>query len=351
MPKPKQRQVISDFSGGLVTFPSPLDMRENQFQTLQEVDNMKLGRLEKVKGPADDSAVYTNDTLKGQGLFTYRTEWDKSGTPAENSTNWFILYRKNGDNDRTLIRYDAADGTGGSWAEIFDETVWTSKTSDPLVDMYAHNEVLRVSDGNFANTNNNSQWYGYIKRSRFGNTTTYDEPEKFKKPSSADTLSEWVREATQLTAPVITALNRAWDYSNRVDNNPAEIGLYIHYPDAADTFMDDVGENTFKDGDSYTATFVYDYIQESSLGKRSNGQIGVKPTEVVTGSGARVPGIQVIARTDGFGKRVTGINVYWNPEGDVDWYLLISLDIEKGWQDDYKAIKITPPYGFFVSAS
>ena len=63
MPRPKQRQAISDFSGGLVTFPSPLDMRENQFQQLDEVDNMKLGRLEKVKGSANDAAVYTKDYL------------------------------------------------------------------------------------------------------------------------------------------------------------------------------------------------------------------------------------------------------------------------------------------------
>lgn len=359
MPRPKQRLVISDFSGGLVTFPSPLDMRENQFQQLDEVDNMKLGKLEKVKGSANDSAAYTNDNLKGQGLFTYRTEWDKAGTPAENSTNWFVLYRKNGDNDRTLNRYDEADGTGGSWAEIFDETVWTSKTNDPVLDMYAFNDVLRVSDGNFANSNNNSQWYGYIKRDRFGQnlklggvSVSYDEPERFKQPANAESVNTWHRTSTELTPPSMIAMQSAWDRHTQVDDSTVDLGLYIHYPVSSDIFAPDVSAGTFQDGDLYTATYVYDYIQESALGRAENGTIGVRPRENVEGSGAHCPGIQVVWNTATLDKRITGMNIYWNPKGDVDWYQVVYLDVNTGWSDDYRAKRLgTPPSGFFTSAS
>ena len=360
MPRPKQRQSISDFSGGLVTFPSPLDMRENQFQQLDEVDNMKLGKLEKVKGSANDSAVYTNDNLKGQGLFTYRTEWDKSGTPAENSTNWFILYRKNGDNDRTLNRYDEADGTGGSWAEIFDEDVWTSKTNDPNLDMVVQNQVLRVSDGNFANSNNASQWYGYIKRSRFGNSVklggtsmTYDEPERFFAPTPKEATSTWHRTSTTLTAPVLASMKMAWDRYTEVDDNTVDLGLYIHYPGNDDVLADNAAEGTFSDGDLYAATYVYDYIQESALGRSEDGTLGVRPKEDVSGNGARCPGIQVVWNVATLDKRVTGINLYWNPKGDVDWYQLVHLDVNTGWADDYRAKRLsTPPStGFFASSS
>lgn len=366
MSRPKQRQSIADFSGGLVTFPSPLDMRENQFQQLDEVDNMKLGRLEKVKGSADDAAAYTNidsgylagDNLKGQGLFTYRTEWDKAGTPVENSTNWFILYRKNGDSDRTLNRYDEADGTGGSWAEIFDETVWTSKTNDPNLDMVVQNEVLRVSDGNFANANNASQWYGYIKRSRFGNSVklggtsvSYNECERFAAPSPAEALSTWHRTSTDLTPPVMVSMKMAWDRHTEVDDSTVDVGLYIHYTGTSNILTDDVSEGTFSEGDLYTATYVYDYIQESALGRDDGGNIGVRSKEDVSGSGARCPGIQVVWNTATVDKRITGMNIYWNPKGDVDWYQIVHLDVNTGWADDYRAKKLSTPDQWFASSS
>ncbi|MAC53188.1 MAG: hypothetical protein CME31_11670, partial [Gimesia sp.] len=165
MSRPKQRQSIADFSGGLVTFPSPLDMRENQFLELEEVDNQKVGRLEKVKGPKSDTGAKsgTNNVSKGQGFHTYRTEYDLSGTSA--STYWYVLYRENTSSDQTIIRTNSGGGSwstgGSSLEEILDETIWTG-TGTKIIDIFDHNQILRISDGEFvSHANNASQWYGY----------------------------------------------------------------------------------------------------------------------------------------------------------------------------------------------
>ena len=34
-----------------------------------------------------------------------------------------------------------------------------------------------------------------------------------------------------------------------------------------------------------------------------------------------------------FDKRITGINLYWNPEGEEDWYLVNSYDVNKGYSE------------------
>ena len=46
--------------------------------------------------------------------------------------------------------------------------------------------------------------------------------------------------------------------------------------------------------------------------------------------GAGTPGVNVNA----LNPRITGINLYWNPYGDADWYLVNYYDIEKGWSKD-----------------
>ena len=52
-------------------------------------------------------------------------------------------------------------------------------------------------------------------------------------------------------------------------------------------------------------------------------------------------------------KRITGMNIYWNPKGDVDWYQIVHLDANTGWADDYRAKRLGTPPGtaMFASAS
>jgi hypothetical protein len=371
MPNPKQRFRIGDFSGGLVTYPSSLDIKENQFQKFEEVENRKIGRIEKVKGAANVTASKsTSDLLNGQGYYLYRTGWDASN--VQTSTLWHVLYRKTGSGDITLNRYDNADGTSGNWAEIFDETTWTdiigdeqissendrrfegasnwanaagpnafnaydettggvltvtpdedasnrqyavldganwedadgdadamvvgrtyrlsytltvsaytkgtlsvgfANTSHALqdvntytttsssatrtldfvyggttddaeiiinaatssvftavfdnfsikevidaeVDMFAHNEVLRISDGNLGNSNNISQWYGHIKREFWGNGTasgiTYgtNKSPDYYQPAQNESFNNWEVYDTELKPPIVVKMNAAFD--------------------------------------------------------------------------------------------------------------------------------------------
>tara|TARA_R100001463_G_scaffold62013_5_gene114903 strand:- start:1400 stop:4378 length:2979 start_codon:yes stop_codon:yes gene_type:complete len=42
--------------------------------------------------------------------------------------------------------------------------------------------------------------------------------------------------------------------------------------------------------------------------------------------------------TDGYhDPRITGLNIYWQPKGDVDWYLVETLDINRGYSDSVLA--------------
>ena len=346
MSRPKQRQSIADFSGGLVTFPSPLDMRENQFLELEEVDNQKVGRLEKVKGPKSDTGAKsgTNNVSKGQGFHTYRTEYDLSGTSA--STYWYVLYRENTSSDQTIIRTNSGGGSwstgGSSLEEILDETIWTG-TGTKIIDIFDHNQILRISDGEFvSHANNASQWYGYISRNAFGQGITYNSSGKFKAPGSATGIGGWNTIPTAITPPTIISMAKAFDRDEEVEA-ANKIGIHIHYPDTADALLDDLDSENFKTGDKYTCTFLYDYVQESALGK-SGDQIGVRALTAVQNDGKRVPGIQIVFSNVSLNKRITGINLYWNPEGDVDWYLVAHLDILDGWSDDPKALEVSSKY-------
>ena len=343
MSRPKQRQSIADFSGGLVTFPSPLDMRENQFQQLDEVDNQKVGRLEKVKGVKDVSRAKsgTNTVQKGQGFHIYRTEYYSEGSNA--STIWYVWYRQDTTSDMTFIRAPQADLESGTWTEIFDETTWAG-TNAKTIDMFDHNQILRFSDGNFrGNSANTSQWYGYIKRFGFGQgggSIAYASSGRFGHPSSP-AADGWLVADCTLTPPTLINMAKAFDRDNGV-NASTKVGIHVYYPDTADAFLTDLDTETFKTGDKYSCTYIYDYVQESALGK-VGAEIGVRALTDVQNDGKRIPGIQIVARV-GTPRRITGLNLYWNPEGDVDWYLVAHLDINDGWSDDPKALEISSKF-------
>ena len=342
MSRPKQRQIISDFSGGMVRFPSPLDLRDNQFQNFNGISNVKIGRVEKVKGHKNVTAAIggTNTVQKGQGFHVYRTEYNAGGTNT--STVWYVVYRQNSTSDMTFERYDKSGGTGGSWVEIFDESTWAG-TAAKTIDMFDHNQILRFSDGNFTgNTANTSQWYGYIKRKIFGNGITHSSSGRFQIPGTNSSIGGWFNFDCTITPPTIISMAKAFDRDEGVEA-ANKVGIHITHPDTTDALLTDLESETFKNGDKYTCTFLYDYVQESALGKSSD-EIGVRALTSVQNDGKRIPGIQLVVSDVSFNKRITGINLYWNPEGDVDWYLVAHLDILDGWSDDPKALEVSSKF-------
>jgi len=458
------RKTIRDFSGGLVTYQSELDISDNQFQEFDNALNTKRGsitaqgatvvassaisnarqvtteveryRAEKNANGDDISTewwlasnildVYRQDISDGtSGTFTsintyslgaecvtdgdfssntnwtvgqnflydsvsdnmdYSTSGDTPGILSQTSANMAIALKK----DRTYkLQFTLSSVGGGGKAVIaitnsantiayVSNSVCLNGTStfyfSPLIsdggicinpgnpsgtedltiddvtikeiprhDLLIHNQILRISDGSF-NSSNNSKWYGHIKRDFFGSGETYSDGYRFRMPPMATAVNAWTLEDTELTPPTVTAMKYAFDQNNDI-NAANEVGIFVHFP-AGNTddpeLIPSAPANTFNNKDKYTVTFLYDYVQESELARDANGDIGVfSQNSIGSTGGEHCPGIQIVPFTGSslasWNKRITGINLYWQPEDDVDWYLVTTYDTQHGFSEDPRA--------------
>jgi len=457
------RKTIRDFSGGLVTYQSELDISDNQFQKFDNAINTKRGSITKKGSGLNLSTALPTTVDTSTEFLRYRTEKDASGNNT--STEWWVVanadkvYRSATDNGswatintyatlgsemlddgssfatskwtfgtgwsrvageaNTYAQYSTGSGvgalaqsnanmlfsieknkiyklvfdvqnTGGSSVGItiknsgLTETyisfanynqathtvyfspesssagiAWFASASDgtsettafridnaslkevPTHDLLVHNQVLRISDGAFLN---DSKWYGHIKRDFFGSGETYSDGYRFRMPPMATSLNAWTLEDTELTPPTVTAMKYAFDQNNDI-NAANEVGIFVHFP-AGNTddpeLIPSAPANTFSNKDKYTVTFLYDYVQESELARDANGDIGVfSQNSIGSTGGEHCPGIQIVPFTGSslasWNKRITGINLYWQPEDDVDWYLVTTYDTQHGFSEDPRA--------------
>ena len=456
------RKTIRDFSGGLVSYQSELDISDSQFQEFDNALNTKRGSITKIGTSTAQSSALSDIYNVSTEFIRYRTEKDASGN--DTSTEWWVVANSN-----KIYRVDVNDGTSGSWSTVntystfgnemianrsFDSastwsfgTGWSRTQPDPGLsefvatyntgsgdgvlsqtnanmttklkknntykliisllsgtgtfevtnssgtevyvssasytstshtvyfspnesnggiaistkssssfnvelfslsqafnyDLLVHNQILRISDGAFLN---NPKWYGHIKRDVFGqglNLSNY----RFRTPPMAASVNNWYLKDTELTPPTVVPMKYAFDQNNEIDA-VNEVGIFVYYPsntvqnsNNTDTLLiTDTAETTFSDKDKYTVTFIYDYIQESELGRDVNGDIGVFSLNSSI-DGKRCPGIQLVPFTGdslaSWNERITAINLYWQPEDDVDWYLVTTYDVQDGFSEDPRA--------------
>ncbi len=456
------RKSIRDFSGGLVSYQSELDISDNQFQDFENAINTKRGSITKKGSNTNQSSALSGTEQINSEFIRYRTE--KDGSSNNRSTEWWVIA-----NADKVYRVDVADGTSGSWATVntystygsemitngalssssswtfgtgwafnageppsvpahvsytlssgegalsqtnasmagkleknkiyrlqftlsniegggkadikiqsadlsetyIDTTRLTATTHNlyfspkesnggiafysvtsstyssyriddisikefPSHDLLVHNQILRISDGSFSN---DPKWYGHIKRSVFGQDITPLTHYRFRTPPMAAAVNAWTLEDTELTPPTVVPLQYAFDQENAIDA-ANEVGIFVYFPtDDAFKLIDDAAANTFNSKDKYTVTFIYDYVQESELGRDTHGDIGVFSQNAVQAN--RCPGIQLVVDTGTdlarWNKRITGINLYWQPVDDVDWYLVTTYDVQDGFSDDPRA--------------
>lgn len=214
----------------------------------------------------------------------------------------------------------------------------------PSHDLLVHNQILRISDGSFLN---DPKWYGHIKRDTFGQGLSLSHY-RWRTPPMSAAINNWYLKDTELTPPVVVPMKYAFDQNNDI-NAVNEVGIFVYFPDETTLNSDlvdtklipDTTAGTFSSKDKYTVTFLYDYVQESELARDANGDIGVFAQNAPLASGARCPGIQLVPFTGtslaSWNERITGINLYWQPEDDVDWYLVTTYDIQDAFSDDPRA--------------
>ncbi len=456
------RKSIRDFSGGLVTYQSELDISDNQFQEFDNAINTKRGSITKKGSNTNQSSALSGTEQINSEFIRYRTE--KDGSSNNRSTEWWVIA-----NADKVYRVDVADGTSGSWATVntystygsemitngalssssswtfgtgwafnageppsvpahvsytlssgegalsqtnasmagkleknkiyrlqftlsniegggkadikiqsadlsetyIDTTRLTATTHNlyfspkesnggiafysvtsstyssyriddisikefPSHDLLVHNQILRISDGSFSN---DPKWYGHIKRSVFGQDITPLTHYRFRTPPMAAAVNAWTLEDTELTPPTVVPLQHAFDQESAI-GTANEVGIFVYFPTTDGLkLIDDAAANTFNSKDKYTVTFIYDYVQESELGRDTHGDIGVFSQNAVQAN--RCPGIQLVVDTGTdlarWNKRITGINLYWQPVDDVDWYLVTTYDVQDGFSDDPRA--------------
>ena len=405
------RLSIRDFSGGLVTNQSEFDLQDNQYQTFTEAVNKKPGRVEKPKGLTAKSATEGGSEVATE-FASYRTE--KNAADGDVSSVWWVA-----GNGANVKRQDVSTGTGGSWSSVS-----AGFSGTPVYDFLIHNQVLRLTDGSFAN---GSKWYGHIKRDVLGNNLGLSSDGKLPKYSPLDyktTYNDWYLKDTTLQAPIIVKMSMAHDGGNELSANN-DIGLFVYEP--RHKYNDGVTENdehnawdnamdneTFDPADRYALTYLYDYVQESELSRDADNNIGISGFEVEKGSDEEVDSNDTISAdlsetgdnfsvTDGgdfsqytyikvdeeimfikyissntlyvrrgqlrsqpqehtsgtaiyyrsspqkarainlvlngitsagyHNPRITGLNIYWQPKGDPDWYLVETVDMNRGYAD------------------
>ena len=405
------RLRIRDFSGGLVTNQSEFDLQENQYQIFTESVNKKPGRIEKPKTETTKSAS-EGGSGNALELVSYRTEKDASD--ADTSTVWWVA-----GNAATVKRQDAATGTGGSWSSVS-----AGFSGTPVYDFLIHNQVLRLTDGSFANS---SKWYGHIKRNVLGMSTglaSENQLPKYAIPTHRQTINDWFLKDAAIPAPTIVKMSMAHDGGDDLSAN-SDVGLFVYEP--RHKYNDGVTENdehnawdnaldneTFDPADRYAVTYLYDHVQESELSRDSDGNIGISGFEVEKGSDEEVDSTKTISEdlttteqditvsdggrftqytyikvgeeimfikhinsntlyvrrgqlnsqaqehSDGaaiyhrsspqkarainlvlngitsagyHNPRITGLNIYWQPKGDPDWYLVETVDMNRGYAD------------------
>ncbi len=87
--------------------------------------------------------------------------------------------------------------------------------------------------------------------------------------------------------------------------------------------------------DRVTATYVYDHVQETALGRTSSGEIGIPMGTIIGEDIARAFMVEAYtgAAQASWNRRITAIRLYYKFHDDPDWYEVVTLDINKGWSE------------------
>ena len=174
---PKQIYKIDQFHGGLNNNSDARDIAENELSEAADVMVDELGKITMMGGiDAQGAAARTNQINPGYGLFQFshdRVDGHTSAAAAddpETGADYFAFSEP--DTAGTVDIYSAEDTTWGS-----PITGMTNNTGGLRKDaFYFVDGALRISDGEFGNTNVN-KWYGYTYAKLFQTTDGSEELE------------------------------------------------------------------------------------------------------------------------------------------------------------------------------
>lgn len=298
------REIIDNFSGGLNTLYSARDLVNSQFQELKNWIIRLKGQVKKVLldstyiTPSGISVV--NTIVDGRGFHIYRTS--KNIATSDSGTEFGVFYLNGGSTHKIYrLGITPLNATADEIGTLTD--FWTHYIG-VLPDFYSQNEILRLSDGNFG-LDNKSLWFGHIERDVLGEGLDYTKAPTLTNPSSVlsnTAIDEWKLDYQKCEPPSIVKMDGYADSTGKVDSDN-KVGLFIYDPrhkisvrrgagfaSFETDFFQEWGQaleapsgDTFSEEDRWTATFTYDYVYESELGREylSSESIGVSGFEAI----------------------------------------------------------------------
>jgi len=328
---PKQIHKIEQFHGGLNSNSDPRDIADNELSAATDIMIDELGKIRTMGGttahvsgtPEDDQATgWTGTLVPGFGLFQFshdRTGAEDAGSSeAETGDDYLAIYD---DNDQQVWIYSKkADTWDDDAASANNAVIDIGSTGGAEVNFYFADGALRVSDGNFNNTN---QWYGYIYSKLFQTTGGTAEL----------TLDTWKSTDQELKSFDDLSVNLVLDDCS--DANPA----------AAEIAADQItlgwwtGEDGEWNGQYYLGVSpVYIGNQEGPITESDDTitlvnqilyvQVFIGHTDTIT-SGT----ISTHPLND---DRIIGIRLYIRAYPSEEWYLLKDIDLIAGGEFAWK---------------
>ena len=190
---PKQQLVLNRFEGGMNTEFDPRDISDNQFSLLEGFNIDSIGII-KMLGGVTSSNLSTLGThlsqleelqfYTGYGLFAFKSDYDHNVSIT--SGNDYLA----ASNGSIVNIHTTVSGPSSGWNELNSEFIDQAQANDidivtpfslgaesgvggvPLLNYYAPEGDLRVSDGDFTTQNNVPKWLGAIPKKKYGRGTT-----------------------------------------------------------------------------------------------------------------------------------------------------------------------------------
>jgi len=190
----KQHLALSTFHNGLNTKTDSRDIARDELAKADNISVDDVGQITMSGGSVNittSSKPTASIITDGYSLFRFSSDFAADGTTQTN-TDYIILWVDN------LGKFYWLPGntTWATVASVLDlSSDWgTSETIKPV--FYYVDGALRISDGNFANTNNPPQWIGAINRSLFPDA------------SSPVSITGWKREKQELLTPTVGTISK-----------------------------------------------------------------------------------------------------------------------------------------------
>lgn len=254
----KQHLAISSFHNGLNTKTDSRDIAQDELAQANNISVDTVGQITMSGGSVDittNSAPSASTITDGYSLFRFSSDYAANGT-TQTDTDYIILWVDN------LGKFYWLPGntTWATVANVLDlSSDWgTDETAKPVY--YYVDGALRISDANFANTNNPPQWIGAINRSLFPDA------------SSPVSITGWKREKQELLAPTVGSISQStstnapstgihWTVRNLVPDDQ----LY-NFSDVSESPGAGTSSGNPDNNNLYTHTFQLTYAEGNTPG-------------------------------------------------------------------------------------